>query len=295
AVMGLEAIAQAAMALAERNSPPVFDDVEFNRAIIIPLEGTTRISIAALIREDGAVEVVVRSQDTDYQVIHFRAVCRFDTVHPLPERQSSLTHPGLMTQEKTEISGLVPERDLYGNLLFHKGRFVRVIRYYKVTATECIADVGESNSAWFGSYLPRALVLGCPARRDGVIHAIQACVPDASLLPVGAGRLQIYDGSHSGPCRLIARERDRGPGLFVYDVCVVAEDGSLLESWEGLKLRRVSANPLPGGWPLPLLVPYIERCVTDAVAGSQVSIALDCANGDRRSRSEGVISLALSD
>src|SRR5262249_42253268 len=66
AVMGLEAMAQTAMALAERDDLPVFEDVEFDRAIVVPLDGTTRISIAALMRGDLVVEVVIRSESTEY-------------------------------------------------------------------------------------------------------------------------------------------------------------------------------------------------------------------------------------
>jgi enediyne polyketide synthase len=95
---------------------------------------------------------------------------------------------------------------------------------------------------------------------------------------------------------VIARERERDRDTFVYDVEAVADDGTLLESWEGLKLRRMSVNPLGAVWPLPLLAPYLERMIADRIAGSPVSIVLQRAsNADRRDRSDSAILSALGD
>ena len=41
AVMGLEAMAQAATALVRAEVPPVFEDVKFNRPVVVPDEGLT--------------------------------------------------------------------------------------------------------------------------------------------------------------------------------------------------------------------------------------------------------------
>ncbi|HVG22046.1 MAG TPA: type I polyketide synthase, partial [Blastocatellia bacterium] len=73
AVMGLEAMAQVAMTLAETDQTPAFEGVRFNRAVLAPRGSSTTIAIAALARAPGVVEVVLRSKLTDYQVDHFRA------------------------------------------------------------------------------------------------------------------------------------------------------------------------------------------------------------------------------
>jgi enediyne polyketide synthase len=296
AVMGLEAMAQTAMALAASDDPPIFEDIEFSRAIVVPMKGTTRIAINALMRRAGTVEVVIRSDDTDYQVDHFRAVCRFESAVSSDDLRTESRDWGAIDPGLRRFIEVDPKKDIYGTLLFHKGRFARVTGYYKITARECIAEVsGVDNATWFGSYLPRGLMLGCPARRDGAIHAIQVCVPSSSLLPVGAARLRIYRRDWPGPCRVIARERESAPDLHVYDVQVIGEDGTVLESWESLKLRRVNPTPPNGIWPLPLLVPYLERMMADGRGGYPVSIALLNGSGDRRSRSESAIRLALNE
>ncbi len=77
AVMGLEAMAQVAMALVRAEVPPVFEDVKFNRRVVVPDGAIVTIRLAALAREPNLVEVALRSEETSFQIDHFRAVCRF--------------------------------------------------------------------------------------------------------------------------------------------------------------------------------------------------------------------------
>ena len=77
AVLGLEAMAQAAMALAGSTDMPVFENVEFPRPVAVSDEAALTIRLAALRRENGCIEVCLRSEETDFQVDHFRAICRF--------------------------------------------------------------------------------------------------------------------------------------------------------------------------------------------------------------------------
>ena len=73
AVMGLEAMAQAAMAVLRVSEPPVFEDVRFDRPIVVPAGRSTTIRLAALVSGPGRVDVVVRSETTAFQFDHFRA------------------------------------------------------------------------------------------------------------------------------------------------------------------------------------------------------------------------------
>src|SRR5207247_1311809 len=96
AVLGLEAMAQVAAALGVE-APFAFEDVELTRPVTVPEptlqqsvarsgvgDGTRRIRIAGLRHRDGAVEVVVRSDETGFQAEHFRAVCRTAAHDPEP-------------------------------------------------------------------------------------------------------------------------------------------------------------------------------------------------------------------
>ena len=61
--MGMEAMAEVFMALAETNEPPLFEQVRFERPVVIGDGATTTIRVAALVRAPGCVEIVLRIGD----------------------------------------------------------------------------------------------------------------------------------------------------------------------------------------------------------------------------------------
>ncbi len=288
AVVGLEAMAQAATALAEASGPPVFEDVSFNRPVAVPGGGVT-IRVAALLRAPGVVEVALRSESTAFQTDHFRAVCRFGAPASAPASIPEIPRGD-------EPIPLDPDRDLYGGILFHRGRFRRLRGYRRLRATACVAEIAPDEAvSWFGRYLPADLVLGDPGARDAALHAIQACIPHATLVPVGVDRLRCGEAA-SGPRFVHARERARRGDTFVYDVAVADAAGRVIERWEGLRLQRV--GPSPGGnvWAAPLLGPYLERRMQELMPAADVSVAvLEDGAVARRARSDRAIRQALGD
>jgi enediyne polyketide synthase len=270
AVLGLEAMAQAAMALAATDRVPAFEDVRFERPVAVPAEGRTRVRLCALAHEDGAVEVALRSEATGFAADHFRALCRFGA-------PSAGEGDGAGAEaEDGEAVALDPARELYGGILFHGGRFRRVAGYRRLRARACEAAISPDGGArWFGAWLPPARVLGDPGARDAALHAIQACIPHALVLPVGVARVApgVLDpaAAHAVRARQVA---DDGRELL-YDVEVAASDGSVRERWTGLRLRRVAPLAPLHGWPPALLGPYLERRVAELVPGADVSVAVE--------------------
>jgi hypothetical protein len=127
-----------------------------------------------------------------------------------------------------------------GALLFQGGRFRRLSGYRRLRSTSCVAEIAEAEPAeWFHRYLPPALVLGDPAARDVAIHAIQACIPQATILPIGVDRFTPGVGARTGPHLVRARERSDQGDLLVYDVEIADADGRVRERWEGLRLSVV--------------------------------------------------------
>ncbi|HEX9944286.1 MAG TPA: SDR family NAD(P)-dependent oxidoreductase, partial [Thermoanaerobaculia bacterium] len=273
AVLGLEAMAQAAMALAGAEEVPVFENVVFQRPIAVPSGGSTTLRVAALARAPGTVEVVLRDASTGFAADHFRAVCRFGA--PVDEA------PRLLAALPDSRVALDPQ-DLYGGILFHRGRFRRVQGYRRLRATECLAEISpDGATAWFGRYLPDRLVLGDPGARDAAIHGIQACIPHATLLPTGVDRVAGRGIENDAPLLLAARERSRNGDEFVYDLEVLTLDGRLRERWEGLRLRAVDRIAPPDAWTAALLAPYAERRLQEILPGSRVRVSLEQAgNGD---------------
>ena len=289
AVLGLEAMAQAAMALAGSPAAPVFESVEFSRPVAIPDHAALTIRLAVLRRENGSVEVCLRSEETDFQVDHFRAVCRF------PARVETTVPRLSLSPFEAEHLPLDPQKDLYGRILFHRGRFRRLRGYRLLKAKECVAEItADDGAAWFGPYLPAEFVLGNPAARDAALHAIQACIPHRRILPTGIERMVIH--RHEPGARFVrAKERSHAGNDFVYDVEITDTRGEVIEHWNGLCLRAVEAMATREPWPEALLSPYLERRLEElAGAGAPVRIALERGlREERPARSDAVIQQAL--
>ena len=223
-------MAQAAMALVGSADLPVFNNVEFNRPVIVQDSIPRTIRIAALVRAPDLVEVVLRSDETAFQTDHFRAICRFGIRRSECQVLSENSQNQDSVAEALPRINIDPDRDLYGELLFHSGRFQRLNGYRRLAATECIAELSsDGTTAWFDRYLPSRLVLGDPGARDATIHAIQACVPNANLLPIGVERIIPGAEDPSGSRFVYARERSQEDDTFIYDVEVANSDGCLME------------------------------------------------------------------
>lgn len=253
AVLGMEAMAQAATALTGNERPPVLTDMEFLRPIVVPVDGHTTIRIAALVTEDGDVEAVIRSSDTGFQADHFRATLRYS--QQLAETVS--------TEVGSQLLPLDPARDLYGSVLFQGGRFQRLLGYQQLAAKGCVAEISNTASQdWFASFLTQELVLADPGTRDAMMHSIQCCVPDATLLPAGIERLYLADRRAVQGCEKVtlhAVERLRDGDTYFYDLDVRDPAGKLVERWEGLRLQAVRKQDGTGPWLASLLGPYLER------------------------------------
>jgi enediyne polyketide synthase len=273
AVIGLEAMAQVSMTLAGSKTPPNFENVELSRPITVAEGGSRTIRLAALVRGQGEVEVVLRSDETGFQADHFRATCRFKEDCGFRTADCRLSIGGLNPQSAQ--LALDPRSDLYGQILFHRGRFQRIEGYRQLSATRCLAEVSPDGQArWFGGYLPEVLVLGDPAMRDAAIHAIQACIPHGTILPIGIDRIIVGDEPLAGSCFVRAEEREHIGDKFIYDLEIVSLDGQVHERWEGLHLQRVDQAAPATRWAMPLLAPYLERRLAELVPGARAQVAV---------------------
>ncbi len=285
AVLGMEAMAQTAMALAGTDRIPVFEDVQLIRPVAVPAGRSTTVRVAALVREPGVVELVLRDASTGFATDHFRAVCRFDSAPDLTDG------PRLGKDGHGALLPLDPS-DLYGGLLFHRGRFRRLEGYRHLEATACLAEIAaDGATAWFGKWLPPGLVLGDPGARDAAIHGIQACIPHATLLPTGVDRIVTGCLGASEPLVLSARERSRNGDDFVYDLDILDAQGRVRERWEGLRLHAVQKIDPPAAWRAALLAPYVERRIEEILPGRHVRVRFSLggpdASGRRRHRPDG--------
>ena len=297
AVMGLEAMAQAWYALTGSDSPPVFHEIRFERPISVPEGAEVGLRLAAQVRRSGRLEVALRSERTDYRVDYFHAV--------LSAREAgggscpSRIRPVLEDEESW--LPLEPRQDLYGGVLFQAGRFQRLQGYRHLQATRCLSEImPNGHHSWFGSFLPAGLRLADPGMRDASIHSVQACIPHATVLPVGVERLLVSGQAqsdqtpHPGSWRVTAQELLREGRTLVYDLEVRGADGTLLERWKKLELRIVDEPKAVPDLAAPLLGPYLERRLHDVLPAARVSVVVE-SNGhvERRAASAHVLGKLL--
>ncbi len=245
----------------------------------------------AALNRGGSVDVVIRCGDTSFGVDHFSATVRW-----LPEEQRdpelSFADAGTTGSgragPKSDLPGVPidPGRDLYGGMLFQGKRFQRVLGYQAMAATFCVAEISTVPADnWFSAFLPANLLLGDPGARDAFMHAIQCCVPNATLLPEGVAR--IYPGApRDGVMKVVldARERHRDGDSYTYDLDVRDPDGVLVERWEGLRLRAVrKQDGSRGPWVPALLGPFLERQLAEFY--DQPPRVVVEPDGSRRARS----------
>nr|APD72052.1 type I polyketide synthase 4 [Streptomyces sp.] len=257
AVVGLEAMAQAASVLAGR---PLrrSREVTFDRPVTVATGARRTLRLCAL-AEDRAITVVLRSDETSFRADHFRAV------FPLPDGES-LAEPTGGTPPLPPVTGddpEVPAADLYGPLYFHTGRFRRVENLYALRARQVRARLRPVTAVdWFAGGLAQGLLLGSPGRNDTTIHALQACVPGRRLLPVACSEFEITEqgsAGEDGAVTVHARERWCEGGTYEWDVDALDADGRILVRWRRLRLLDVGRLPRRKRWTRPLLAVYLER------------------------------------
>jgi len=303
AVLGLEAMAQLTRALVGQDAgPPVLEQVRFDRPVA-PAGGSTTLRLAGLRRADGSVRAAVRCAETGLEADHFQAVLRPGAGAPalsgLPEDLMLRVDDG---EPDLPPSGVA---ELYDLLLFHQGRFRRVGGYPRLSATSCVVDIEPGSDeaglqGWFGRYLPQELLLGDPGARDAALHAIQACIPHARVLPQAVQRVTLGRLDSTARHRVVARERRREGEVLVWDLAIYAlvEPGQprLVEVWEGLSLKIIEPLAPPGPWPISFIGPVLERRMQELAPLCALEVALaSMPEIDRSQRGERLLRRLLSD
>ena len=270
AVLGMEAMAQAAAAATGRTGTPVLENAEFLRPIVAPRGGSVMVRVAVLVRDENTVDAAIRSSDTAFGADHFRATLRYD--------RPALPEPAAVDRESLPRVPVDPAAELYGGVLFQGTRFQRLLGYHRLAAREAVADISnETPAPWFGAFLPQQTVLADPGTRDAMMHSIQCCIPNATLLPAGIERLWLAEPgvAESTEVVLHATERSQTGDTFSYDVDVLDHSGALVERWEGLRLQAVRKQDGRGPWVPPLLGPYLTRALEDVLGGPSLAVVVE--------------------
>jgi enediyne polyketide synthase len=295
AVLGMEAMTQVVSAVTGHEGSPLLENVQFLRPIVVRPDSSTTIRIAALVRDTETVDVVIRSHETAFSADHFRARVRLPRPDVPGEARSG--DPVL------PLVPVDPVTELYGDVLFQGKRFQRLLAYRHAGARRAVAELSTTSPApWFAAFLSQEQLLADAGTRDAVMHAIQACVPDATLLPQGIERLYLSTQADqdAGYVVMDARERFQDGDSYCYDVEVLDPAGTVVERWEGLSLRAVRKSNGSGPWVPSLIGPHVERALEQVLGGSRTVIVEPDpvtegtgARADHRAQTKLAISRAL--
>lgn len=280
AVIGLEAMAQAAVAATGRDGqePLSFTDISLRSPVTAGEYESRTLRVAALADDQGAdVDVELRDDADDFGSVRFTATV---SVAPSAPR---ITAPVAMG-ESDEFDASAPH-PYYGSLLFHAGRFRRLIDYETLSAFRVHALIAAEEDRWFSRFHGQRLLLGDPGAHDAVLHVLLACVPHRQALPVGAERVTVWRAP-TGPLRVLATERWHGRDEYVFDVDAVDVTGELVCRWNGLRLRAVGAREWQQPIPLRLLGPLLSRRLVELGVADDVELT---APGDVSETGAGVL------
>ncbi|MFM7201754.1 MAG: type I polyketide synthase [Myxococcota bacterium] len=285
AVMGLEAMTQAAQTVLGRQQGPVgagrgvvLEDFHFARPLVINGPHPVTLRVVALVRGPETVEVALRSSETGFVVDHFRGKVSLRTMEQGGQTPAGLIPAGLISAELEELvqqgQALPPlqvdTKAFYEAFLFHEGRFRRVEDYRVLRARQSVFSLlppeGVSlqqklteNRGWFDRILPPTRLLGDPGQRDATLHGLQGSIPQLPLLPVKVERLTVLDTQPHYPLQVYAQELRQEGLIFTWEAVVVDAQGKLCERWEGLQMQGVAGAEFQGHWPEPFIGPWLER------------------------------------
>jgi enediyne polyketide synthase len=111
------------------------------------------------------------------------------------------------------------------------------------------------------------------------MHGNQVCVPDATLLPSGIGRVRAAGREVTGDLRFCATEREQNGDTYIYDIAVRDASGTVVERWESLRLHAVRKGDGCGPWVPPLLGSHLERELENLL-GVRVAVAVEPHRAD---------------
>jgi len=271
AVVGLEAMAQAAAVLTDGSGGWAFRDARFAAPVVVDGRGTRTLRTAAVVSPDGReVRAVLRDDSDGFTAERFSA-----TVVPRPV--DSVT-----TMDSVAPDGTHP---WYGPVLFHEGRFRRLAAVDLVSAFALRARIAAGDAApWFAPLLDQRLLLGDPGAHDAAIHALLACAPHRRVLPVAAREVTVA-GAPTGWLRVAAIEKEHTATGYVFDVDVTDDRGVPVARWRDLRLADVGPNEpfeaarQAGTLPLELVGPWLSRRLIEC--GDTAPVALSVAAGER--------------
>lgn len=282
AVMALEAMSEAALTLMCQSPDaalPIFHDVRFQKAIVVDhTEAGLTLRVIAQAQTNGEIKLALRCSSSNFQINHIEARC---TLHRVPAATGAAIQPA----ELASLPGFDPDQTLYQGILFQRGRFKRIKDYQVLEARRCRVRFSRAPqaTAWFAQDLPPTCLLGDAGVRDAALHAITACIPHKTVIPMAVERILTGQLNPAQTYQMVAQEIADNGNELIYDMQICDQQGRVVEHWHRLKLRVLAnvAN-LNLNWP-PMMASFFERQLASDFAKAGVTISIEPSTSPIRS------------
>ena len=284
-VGAIEAMLSAAQCLGRGVGLPVIEDLRIGDAISCSPGQRFVLRTSALVQPDGSIRASLRCSTTDHAVDHFSARLHWNRA-PVARLTLELSEDGVPAQ-----------RVLYSGLVFHGPTFQRVEGYHRIAARGCIARTrAGSQQRWYGPLQSPLLAGGDPALRDAVLHALQVCIPQHPVLPVGVTSVEIGCLQATSEYVISATQTASDGREFTFNVDVCNRAGEAIERWTGLRVARVMSDKgdrsLRRDIDIALLEPFVGRLLLDILGESEWQVGV-CGGGRQPASSRMAIRRAL--
>ncbi len=235
-VMGLEAMMQCVSVILneQTNRQIEISNIEFLQPISLKPSENLRVRILVVKNDKGEAEAAVRCESTNFLTDHFRATFTYSTIAQKPQE---------LNGKSVHAGNAIDAGKVYENLLFHTGRFKCIDKYKYITPYSCEAVASSvADTAWYGHYYSQTNLLGNAALRDAALHAVQACVPAHTLLPVSAKQILVFKTVSKGKVQIEAQELYRENLIFCYNITIKNEGGEICEAWNEIKFSVLKSS-----------------------------------------------------
>jgi len=256
AVMGMEAMSQAVKALGVDTEKITFRNVQFLFPITVGDKEPIKVRLLAYRKSSNSIKAVLRCSTTAFSKDHFQATILLHNEKP-DCKLNNTTH----NMPQIDVA-----KDIYGDLLFHKGIFQCIKTYEHLTPYHCIVQTtSDRTTKYFSDFLPAKIISNEPVMRDTMLHAVQACVPEYQLLPVGVDTIYTYSSINShAEYEIEAVEISRNENIFIYDIFLRDSAGVLIEYWASTTFKTFSSKrniAMPLDLARVLLQRRIDECI----------------------------------
>ena len=301
AAMVLEAMAQAASALARRELRHLTNVQLAAPVLLLGRAGHEEavIRVCAL-RAGNTVETVLRCAETGFRLDHARAMfAAAGRPAAAPSPAGWAAGPGRGTGGVAP-GAMVDGTDLYGQVFFQAGRFRRVAFLPEASSRGCRALVrGGDDLPWFGAVpgpVDAPMVLGSPGLNDATLHVLQACLPHRRVLATGCESVAFSGREVRGALRVQAVRRPpmAGDAAGGWDVVATDATGQPVVTWQGVRLRDVGGLAPAGPWHPALLAISMEARAAEFGLDPELRAVISCAAPLRDSGAQACLAAAGS-